>query len=393
MYHLLLIVIYLSFISLGLPDALLGSVWPSMYQQMEVPVSYAGIISMIIAFGTVISSLQSDRLTKALGAGKVTAISVAMTAAALFGFSVSGSFWQLCLWAVPYGLGAGSVDAALNNYVALHYKSRHMSWLHCMWGVGAMTGPYIMGYVLTRGMNWTAGYRTVSLMQVVLAVILFASLPLWKKGADSVTDGGKAESGNEAGSVRALSLREVVAIPGAKEIMICFFCYCALEQTAGLWASSYLHLSKGVSAVTAAGFASMLFAGVTIGRAISGFVTLKLNDTQMIRLGLSIVTLGIVIMLLPFGARGALAGLMIIGFGCAPVYPCIIHSTPEHFGKERSQALIGVQMASAYIGILLMPPLFGLIADKISTGLLPIYLLVLLAGTAVMYEKMMRKQR
>ena len=393
MYHLLLIVIYLSFISLGLPDALLGSVWPSMYQQMEVPVSYAGIISMIIAFGTVISSLQSDRLTKALGAGKVTAISVAMTAAALFGFSVSGSFWQLCLWAVPYGLGAGSVDAALNNYIALHYKSRHMSWLHCMWGVGAMTGPYIMGYVLTRGMNWTAGYRTVSLMQVVLAVILFASLPLWKKGADSVTDGGKAESGNEAGSVRALSLREVVAIPGAKEIMICFFCYCALEQTAGLWASSYLHLSKGVSAVTAAGFASMLFAGVTIGRAISGFVTLKLNDTQMIRLGLSIVTLGIVIMLLPFGARGALAGLMIIGFGCAPVYPCIIHSTPEHFGKERSQALIGVQMASAYIGILLMPPLFGLIADKISTGLLPIYLLVLLAGTAVMYEKMMRKQR
>ena len=393
MYHLLLIVIYLSFISLGLPDALLGSVWPSMYQQMEVPVSYAGIISMIIAFGTVISSLQSDRLTKALGAGKVTAISVAMTAAALFGFSVSGSFWQLCLWAVPYGLGAGSVDAALNNYVALHYKSRHMSWLHCMWGVGAMTGPYIMGYVLTRGMNWTAGYRTVSLMQVVLAVILFASLPLWKKGADSVTDGGKAKPGNEAGSVRVLSLREVVAIPGAKEIMICFFCYCALEQTAGLWASSYLHLSKGVSAVTAAGFASMLFAGVTIGRAISGFVTLKLNDTQMIRLGLSIVTLGIVIMLLPFGARGALASLMIIGFGCAPVYPCIIHSTPEHFGKERSQALIGVQMASAYIGILLMPPLFGLIADKISTGLLPVYLLVLLAGTAVMYEKMMRKQR
>lgn len=400
MYHLLLIVIYLSFISLGLPDALLGSVWPSMYQQMEVPVSYAGIISMIIAFGTVISSLQSDRLTKALGAGKVTAISVAMTAAALFGFSVSGSFWQLCLWAVPYGLGAGSVDAALNNYVALHYKSRHMSWLHCMWGVGAMTGPYIMGYVLTRGMNWTAGYRTVSLMQVVLAVILFASLPLWKRAADSGTTGGKAadsgmdgEKGAVSGPAKALSLREVVAIPGAKEIMICFFCYCALEQTAGLWASSYLHLSKGVSAVTAAGFASMLFAGVTIGRAISGFVTLKLNDTQMIRLGLSIVTLGIVIMLLPFGARGALAGLMIIGFGCAPVYPCIIHSTPEHFGKERSQALIGVQMASAYIGILLMPPLFGLIADKISTGLLPVYLLVLLAGTALMYEKMIRKQR
>ena len=413
MYHLLLIVIYLSFISLGLPDALLGSVWPSMYQQMEVPVSYAGIISMIIAFGTIVSSLQSDRMTKAFGAGKVTAISVAMTAAALFGFSVSGSFWLLCLWAVPYGLGAGGVDAALNNYVALHYKSRHMSWLHCMWGVGAMTGPYIMGYVLTRGMNWTAGYRTVSMIQVVLTIILFASLPLWKKTADSGTDGGKVEAGGsgteslreqqvggeaqsgretQAGPARALSLRDVVAIPGAKEIMICFFCYCALEQTTGLWASSYLHLSKSVPAVTAAGYASMLFAGVTIGRAISGFVTMKLNDTQMIRLGLAIVTLGILIMLLPLGARGALAGLMIIGFGCAPVYPCIIHSTPEHFGKERSQALIGVQMASAYIGILLMPPLFGLIADKISTGLLPVYLLVLLAGTAFMYEKMIRKK-
>ena len=413
MTHFLLLIIYLSFISLGLPDALLGSVWPSMYQQMEVPVSYAGVISMIIALGTIVSSLQSDRLTKALGAGKVTAISVAMTAVALFGFSVSGSFLQLCLWAVPYGLGAGSVDAALNNYVALHYKSRHMSWLHCMWGVGAMTGPYIMGYVLTRGMNWTAGYRAVSMIQVVLTMILFASLPLWKKTADSGTDGGKAVTGEEVsvgglvtqvgreaqsgrieetGSAKALSLREVVAIPGAKEIMICFFCYCALEQTAGLWASSYLHLAKGVPTVTAAGYASMLFAGVTIGRAISGFVTMKLNDTQMIRLGLSIVSFGILIMLLPFGSGAALVGLVIVGFGCAPVYPCIIHSTPEHFGKDRSQALIGVQMASAYIGILLMPPLFGLIADKISTGLLPVYLLVLLAGTAFMYEKMLRKK-
>ncbi len=405
MFHILLFIIYLSFISLGLPDALLGSVWPSMYQQMQVPVSYAGVISMIIAFGTIVSSLQSDRLTKALGAGKVTAISVAMTAAALFGFSVSGSFLQLCLWAVPYGLRAGSVDAALNHYVALHYKSRHMSWLHCMWGVGAMTGPYIMGYVLTRGMNWTAGYRAVSMIQVVLTMILFVSLPLWKKTADSGTDGGKAatgeaESGREqqagreaqASPAKALSLRNVVAIPGAKEIMICFFCYCALEQTAGLWASSYLHLSKGVPAVTAAGYASMLFAGVTIGRAISGFVTMKLNDTQMIRLGLSIVSLGILIMLLPFGPGAALVGLVVVGLGCAPVYPCIIHSTPEHFGRDRSQALIGVQMASAYIGILLMPPLFGLIADKISTGLLPVYLLVLLAGTAFMYEKMLRKK-
>lgn len=385
MFQLLLIIIYLSFISLGLPDSLLGSAWPSMYPQLEVPVSYAGIISMIIAVGTIISSLQSDRLTRRLGTGRVTAISVGMTAAALFGFSVSGSFWQLCLWAIPYGLGAGSVDASLNNYVALHYESRHMSWLHCMWGVGASVGPYIMGYVMTGGGSWKSGYRSIALIQIVLTAILICSLPLWKGRPQIVNETG------EAVEAKPLSLNEVLSIRGVKEVLLCFFCYCALEQTTGLWASSYLTLHKGVPAETAATFASMFFIGITVGRAISGFITMKLSDTQMIRLGQGIIGCGIVVLLLPLGAAASLVGFTLIGLGCAPVYPCIIHSTPAHFGAEQSQAIIGIQMASAYVGTCLMPPVFGLIANYITVKLLPVYLLAILALMIVMHEMLIRR--
>ena len=385
MFQLLLIIIYLSFISLGLPDSLLGSAWPTMYPQLGVPVSYAGIISMIIAVGTIVSSLQSDRLTRRLGTGKVTAISVAMTAAALFGFSISGSFWQLCLWAIPYGLGAGSVDASLNNYVALHYESRHMSWLHCMWGVGASLGPYIMGHVMTGGGTWNGGYRSIAGIQLVLTLILVFSLPLWK-GRPQVTD----ESG-ETVEAKALTLGEIVKIRGVKEVLLCFFCYCALEQTTGLWASSYLTLHKGMAAETAASFASMFFIGITAGRAVSGFLTMKLSDTQMIRLGQGLIGCGIVILLLPLGAKASLVGFVMIGLGCAPIYPCIIHSTPAHFGAAQSQAIIGVQMASAYVGTCLMPPIFGLLAGHISVALLPGYLAVILALMAGMHESMIRK--
>ncbi|HIW50622.1 MAG TPA: MFS transporter [Candidatus Blautia intestinavium] len=386
MFQLLLVIIYISFISLGLPDSLLGSAWPSIYPELKVPVSYAGIISMIIALGTIVSSLQSDRLTRKLGTGKVTAFSVGMTAAALFGFSISHSFWMLCLWAVPYGLGAGSVDASLNNYVALHYESRHMSWLHCMWGVGATIGPYIMGFALTGGMTWNGGYRIISVLQIVLTILLAVSLPLWKgkKSADSSSENSQALP-------RALSIKSILRIPGAKEVMVCFFCYCAVEQTAALWASSYLALYKGVPAETAARFAGMFFIGITVGRALSGFLTMKLNDVQMIRLGQGLIGAGVLIMLLPLGAGASLAGLIIIGLGCAPIYPCIIHSTPDRFGADRSQAIIGVQMASAYIGTCLMPPLFGLIANHISVSLFPVYMLIILVLMTVMHELLTRK--
>ena len=384
MIQLLLPIIYLAFISLGLPDSLLGSAWPTMYPALGVPVSYAGILSMIISLGTILSSLNSDRLTRRLGTGNVTAISVATTAAALFGFSVSSQFWMLCLWAIPYGLGAGSVDAALNNYVALHYKSRHMSWLHCMWGVGTMISPIVMGAALAGGMPWSSGYRYIALFQIALTVVLFVSLPLWQKHGSHAEDGPAPQ---------ALRLGQVLRLPGAKEVMLCFFCYCALETTAGLWASSYLTLFRGVSAETAASFASLFYIGITAGRAACGFLTLKFNDTQMIRLGQGILAVGVAALLLPGPQALSLAGLVLTGLGCAPIYPSIIHSTPDHFGADKSQAVIGIQMASAYVGNLVMPPLFGLLANNVTPALFPFYLLALLVLMVVMHEKLVCKTR
>lgn len=373
----LLGIIYLSFISLGLPDALLGSAWPNIYPEFEVPVSYAGIISMIIAVGTVISSLSSDRLTKKYGTGKVTALSVGTTALALFGFSISQNFISLSFWAIPYGLGAGSVDASLNNYVALHFSSKHMSWLHCMWGIGATLGPYIMGLVLTNNKPWNDGYRIISILQVILTIILITSLGKWKK------------QDNTATSTKPLSLKEILNIPGAKEIMICFFCYSAIEQTSMLWASSYLNLAKGIDAKTAATFASLFCIGITIGRGINGFIAMKLKDEQMIHMGIVIIFIGIISMFLSY----SLLGFILIGLGCAPIYPCIIHSTPNHFGANNSQAIIGIQMASAYIGTCLMPPLFGLIARHLSIKLLPIFLLISLMLMTIMNELLNKKTK
>ncbi len=378
MIHILIVIIYLAFISLGLPDSLLGAAWPTMRLELGVPVSYAGAVSMTIAAGTIISSLLSDRLTRRLGAGRVTAISVGMTAAALFGFSVSNAYWMLLLWAVPYGLGAGSVDAALNNYVALHYASRHMSWLHCFWGVGASVGPVIMGAAITGGMGWNGGYRIIGLMQIILTVILVFSLPLWK----GRSDGAEAEDG------KALSLGQIVSIPGTKAVMICFFCYCALEQTAGLWASTFLVMRWGVSKEQAATLAGLFFIGITAGRAVSGFATFRFNDTQMVRIGQGIVLAGIAMLILPFSRTIAMIGFIAIGVGCAPIYPSLIHATPDHFGADRSQAIIGVQMAAAYLGTCLMPPLFGVIADAVSAGLMPLYLLILLVLMFAAHEKL-----
>lgn len=395
MVGLLLAVIYASFISLGLPDSLLGAAWPSMYQGFSVPVSFSGIIFFIISAGTVVSSLFSDRLTRRLGAGAVTAISVGMTATALFGFSISRSFLSLCLWAIPYGLGAGSVDAALNNYVAIHFASRHMSWLHCMWGVGASTGPYIMGHALAGGEGWPAGYRAIGLVQLALTAVVAASLPLWRKVSISETshqcDAVQEPSVQSSDSTKAPSLGEIVRIPGAKAIMVSFFCYCAVEQTIGLWASSYMALCKGVPSETAARYAGMFFIGITAGRALSGFLTLRMNDSRMVRLGQSVLGVGIIVFLLPFGEISNVVGLVVMGLGCAPIYPSIIHSTPRLFGEDKSQSVVGVEMASAYVGNCLMPPFFGWISQHISIAVLPYYLMVLLALMVVMHETMLRR--
>ena len=382
MVQLLLIIIYLAFISLGLPDALLGSAWPSMYGELQVPISYAGIISMIIAGGTIVSSLFSDKLIRRFGTGGVTVVSVAMTAAALFGFSGSHAFWQLCLWGVPYGLGAGSVDAALNNFVALHYKSRHMSWLHCFWGVGATAGPYVMGLCLTGGLRWNAGYRGIGWIQIVLVACLLFSLPLWKRKQQTAGDGTKVQQG--------ISLGEALKLPGAKAILTAFFCYCALEATTGLWASSYMVLQKGIHPQTAAKWASLFYLGITAGRFICGFITDKLGDQRMVRLGQGIAFLGTVLLLLPLGEWMTLLALLLIGAGCAPIYPSLLHETPDNFGAGNSQAVMGMQMACAYVGTTLMPPVFGFLAEGIGAAIYPVYLMLFVVVMFLMVERMNR---
>ncbi len=289
---------------------------------------------------------------------------------------------MLCVFAIPYGLGAGSVDAALNNYAALYFKSRHMSWLHCMWGVGATIGPFIMGYALTGG-SWSAGYRIIGVFQVVLTAVLVASLPLWKTAAPK-----EAPKRTE----KALSLREIVKIPGTKAMMLCFFSYSAVEQSAGLWAASYLALYRGVDAETAASLAGLFFLGITLGRAVCGFIAMKLNDRQMTYMGLSIIALGILLLLMPFEGAASVVGFVFIGLGCAPVYPCMIHSAPALFGVERSQAIIGVQMACGSIGCLVLGPVFGLIARHISVALLPAYLALFALILAAAYVILIRKR-
>lgn len=378
MTTVLLLIIYLAFISLGLPDSLLGSAWPVMYGAMNVPVSWAGIISMIIAGGTILSSLMSDRLIHKFGTGVVTLVSVAMTALALFGFSISSAFWMLCLWGIPYGLGAGSVDAALNNFVALHFKSRHMSWLHCFWGIGATVGPYIMGFCLTGGLTWNAGYRTIGFIQIGLVAILVFSLPLWKQNA--------ASSKTSEIPHNVLTPAQAVRLPGAKPILFSFFCYCALEATTGLWASSYFVLVRGVSEAKAAKWAAYFYLGITFGRLLSGFISDHFGDRNMIRIGQAFAAFGALCVFLPFGVYPALAGVILIGFGCAPIYPSLLHETPANFGVGNSQSLMGLQMACAYVGTTFIPPLFGFLSSHLGMWLYPAYLLVFILLMTVMVE-------
>ncbi len=383
MAHLLLCIIYISFISLGLPDAVLGSAWPTITTEFNIPVSYMGILTILIAGGTIISSLHSDRMTKKIGVHAVSTISIALTAIALFGFSVSNNIISLCLWAIPYGLGAGSIDSALNNYVALHYKSRHMSWLHCMWGVGATLGPYIMGATLLGGFNWHSGYSILFVIQIVLATIVLLSSKLWDKKADS-----DVVSENKP----PLRLKDVLSIKGVVPMIIAFFCFCSLESTAGQWASSYLVTAKGLNADIAASFGSLFYLGITVGRGINGFLAIKFSDKQLIYAGSSIMLVGLLVLFLPLGSFGALVGIAIVGLGSAPVFPCIIHSAPGNFGVQNSHAIIGVLMAGAYAGCLLMPTLFGLIARFITIGLYPVYLSILLVVMIVMFTRATQKQ-
>lgn len=363
MYLLLLALIYLAFISLGLPDSLLGSGWPVMHNDLNVPIDFMGIVSMVISGGTIVSSIFSDKLTRKFGTRIVTVISVFLTAIALFGFSFSSQFWMLIVFSIPYGFGAGAIDAALNNYVAIHYTSKHMSWLHCFWGVGTIISPFIMSSAITHS-TWNNGYSTVAFLQLGIGLILLFTLPVWKVNKKRIDD-----------SAKSVRLTDALKIKGVAYILIGFFAYCSAEATSMFWASTYLVEVKGISADQAARFASLFFIGITAGRFLSGFIMDKLGDRKMIILGTCVLSCGVISLLIPSeNPVISLAGFIIIGLGCAPVYPCIIHSTPNNFGAENSGAIIGIQMASAYVGSTFIPPLFGVLGKLISFKILPVFL-------------------
>ena len=385
MVNLLLAIIFLIFISLGLPDALLGAAWPNMYLDFNVPISYCGIISFLISVGTIISSLFSDKLLKKISTPVLCFISTILTATILTCFYFSSEFWHLIVLAIPYGLGAGAIDAAINNYVAVNYESRHMSWLHAMWGIGASIGPYIMGAALTNTNIWNNGYLYVSIIQIVISVIILLSLPLWKNK-------NKNDEILEEETVEPVTFKEVFKIKGVLPLLICFCCYCALEQTAMLWGSSYLVLNYNISEEIAAIFASLFLLGITLGRFLNGFLAYKISDTSLIRIGLGVITLGIILIFIP-NVYTTYVGLAFVGLGCAPIYPCIMHSIPIRFGKKYSQIIIGLQMAFAYTGSLLAPMVFGFIAEGFTISLLGIYLFAILSIMFVMHELVLKSNK
>lgn len=361
----LLIIIYLAFISLGLPDGVLGSVWPVMRLELGLPLASAGLLGAIGSIGTVASALLSYRLINRFGTGKVTLVSVLMTSIALFGYSISSTLPALMLFAIPLGLGAGSVDSALNNYVALHYEARHMNWLHSFWGLGATSGPAVMGLVLSLNLSYRAGYRTLALLQLLLVFVLSTSVPLFERPGKQIVDVNKSSQG---------SSEKHKALPFA---LLGFFLYCALEVSTGLWAASYLVEVKGLLPSEAALYGSLFFLGITSGRIISGFVSLRLSNTKLIYLGLAICLVGLASLIIsPLPIAGF--SLLLLGFGCAPIFPSMIHETPRRFSIESSQRIIGLQMASAYGGSTVTPLLFGVLGTVVGLQWIPLMQLTIL---------------
>ncbi|MGL5379086.1 MFS transporter [Clostridium sp.] len=379
MLKVLLVIIYIAFISLGLPDAILGSAWPMLHQDLNVPISYAGIVTMIIAGGTIISSFFSEKFIRRFGTGKITTFSVFLTSIGLLGVYFAPSFIWICLLGIPLGLGAGAVDSALNNFVSLHYEAKHMNWLHCFWGIGATSGPLLMSLFLLRENGWRMGYTTIGIIQAVLVLCLFISLPLWKNV--------DLNSNENLENTESLKMSALLKLAGAKPALVSFLCYCAIELTTGLWVSSYLVLSNDLPIQVAAKWVSLYYLGITVGRFIAGFVSIKLNNKQMIRIGQVICIIGGALLSITYSSNIQLIGLICIGLGCAPIYPAMLHETPNRFGKELSQAIMGMQMATAYVGSTFVPPLFGLLSEIIGFKILPYFLLVLMILMLVLTER------
>ena len=364
----LLIIIYFAFISLGLPDGLLGSSWTVMHLDLNSSISNAGIFSMAVSVGTIISSLFCGKLTAKFGTGKLCTFSVLLTALGLFGISTATSFQIMMIYSIPLGLGAGAVDSSLNNFVALHYKARHMNWLHTCWGIGATAGPIIMSGFLVKQNIWRLGYLTFALIQFSLVILLFSTLKLWKPE--------NCENERENEKANNLTLKTLISIPGAKASFLVFFCYCSMENIIGLWGSSYLVFTKAIPPQTAAQWVGYYYLGITLGRLIMGFLSFHFDDDKRITGGNVFIFIGIALLFFQKANILQMIGLIIIGFGFAPIFPAMIHSNPAKFSKENSAGIIGLQMAFAYLGITLMPPLFGYVAKSLTFNLLPYVILL-----------------
>ena len=368
---MLLLVIYLAFIGLGLPDSLLGSAWPAMHADLGAAVSVGGFVSMTTCSCTILSSLLCGRLIRRFGTGRLVLGSVALTAVAIFGYSCCTELWQIIAWAVPYGLGAGAVDAALNAYAAIHYEARHMNWLHCMWGIGSSAGPVVMSRMVLSAAGWRGGYRVVGAFQLVITLCLVLSLRLWDaRGVDEDAAAG-------ATGPRGLAL---LRLPGAWQALVGFFCYCALESTCGLWAATYMVFARGASADLAALFAGLFYLGITLGRLVSGFLTLRLSGQQLQHLGEYLAAAGVALLILAPGEYLAGCGLFLVGLGCSPIYPQMIQLTPERFGEENATSIMGIQMAFAYVGSLAVPPIAGLLIGHVSPWCFPVVAVVLVVS-------------
>ncbi|NOU98077.1 MFS transporter [Paenibacillus sp. LMG 31456] len=385
-----LLIIYLAFISLGLPDSLLGAAWPVMQLDYKVPLETAGLLSMTIAAGTIVSSLASGTVLKRFGTGKVTLVSCIMTAGALLGFAVSPSLVWLLICAIPLGLGGGSVDAGLNNYVAAHYKAHHMSWLHCFWGVGATLGPIIMAQFISGQNFWRQGYLTVAGIQFALVVILFITLPLWNRVASNskVPSSEEPEDSKGQADEESSENNKPLQIKGVKLALFSFLFYCGVEATMGLWGSSFLVNVKELPAAVAAQWVSLFYAGITIGRFVTGFITFKMSNRVLIRGGQITALVGAALLFLPLPTGFSLAGFMIVGLGLAPIYPCMLHETPVRFGKKHSQTIMGYQMAVAYTGSTFMPPLLGFLASYSTIGIFPFFIGASAAAMFLFSEKL-----
>ena len=378
MYSLLLAVIYLIFISLGLPDSLLGSGWPTMHVAFGVPSSYAGYVSMTISFMTIISALLSPRMIKRFHTKWIVIVSIFLTVMGLAGFSISSSYAMLFVFAAPYGLGAGAIDASVNHYVANNYSGSVMNFLHCFYGVGAVISPNIMAVALSKA-RWNEGYRWTAYIQIFILLICIISLPLWRKN--------EADFSEEIEEVAGI--REALKRPGVILTLIAFFAYCSGEATCFLWTSSYFAgVKEGISDRLIASFGSLIFGGLMLGRLISGFISNRLGDRLLIRIGIVVELFGILLVMIPVSSYiPAAIGFVVIGTGMGPVYPAIQHMAPKNFGEKYSAAVIGLQMASAYIGSTFMPMVFGNIQEKIGIGIMPFYLLIFTILNIAMLER------